>query len=63
MQIKQKEILFIKNQKSNEARKALIYYSEFYCRGKYSLTQLSEFLNLTLGGYSAKEEITFYALI
>lgn len=48
-----KEVLFSKCKKGNEARQSLIHYSEIYCRGKYTLTELSEKLNLTVGGYSS----------
>ena len=48
-----KESLFIRCQKRNEARQALIHYSEIYCRGKYPLTELAEMLNLSMGGYAS----------
>ena len=48
-----KEVLFSKCKKGNEARQLLIHYSEIYCRGRYTLTELSEKLNLTVGGYSS----------
>jgi hypothetical protein len=34
-------------------KQALIHYSEIYCRGRYSLTELSTKLNLSMGGYSS----------
>jgi len=51
-EIEEKE-LFSKCRKGNEPRQALIHYSEIYCRGRYTLTELSEKLNLTIGGYSS----------
>jgi hypothetical protein len=47
------ESLFLRCQKGNEPRQALIHYSEIYCRGRYSLTELSTKLNLSMGGYSS----------
>ena len=35
----------------NEQRQALIHFSECYCRGRYSLTELSKILKLSIGGY------------
>ena len=32
---------------------SLIHFSEIYCRGRYSSTELSTMLNLSLGGYSS----------
>ncbi len=48
-----KESLFLRCQKRNEPRQALIHCSELYCRGRYSLTELSTKLNLSMGGYSS----------
>ncbi len=48
-----KESLFLRCQKGNEPRQALIHCSELYCRGRYSLTELSTKLNLSMGGYSS----------
>jgi hypothetical protein len=48
-----KESLFLRCQKGNEPRQALIHFSEIYCRGKYSLTELSTMLNLSMGDYSS----------
>jgi hypothetical protein len=48
-----KESLFLRCQKGNEPRQALIHYSEIYCRERYSLTELSTKLNLSMGGYSS----------
>jgi REP element-mobilizing transposase RayT len=45
--------LFLRCKKGNEARQALIHFSEIYCRGKYTLTELAEKLNLSIGGYSS----------
>ena len=48
-----KELLFLRCKKRNKARQALIHYSEIYCRGKYSLTELAKMLNLSMGGYAS----------
>lgn len=45
------EKLLKKNTRNNDARQVLIYLASRYCRGKYSLTQLAEFFNLTVGGF------------
>jgi len=31
----------------------LIHYSVIYCRGRYSLKELGEMMNLSAGGYSS----------
>jgi REP element-mobilizing transposase RayT len=48
-----KPLLFSRNIKGNEARRALIHFSELYCRGRYPLIAIAERLNLTLGGYAS----------
>jgi hypothetical protein len=45
--------LFSKYGKCNEARQALIHFSELYCRGRYPLKDMAEMLNLKLGGYAS----------
>ena len=49
----EKYSLFLRCKKGNEPRQALIHFSEIYCRGRYSLTELSTMLNLSLCGYSS----------
>jgi REP-associated tyrosine transposase len=45
--------LLAKGNHNNEARQALIYFSERCCRGKHSLSKLANTLNLSVGGYSS----------
>jgi putative transposase len=48
-----KEVLFTKFQKNNEARQMLLFLSKYYCRGRYSLSELAEKFGLSIHGLSA----------
>ena len=39
--------------RGNEARQVLFYFASKYCRGRYSLTELSDKFGITLGGFSS----------
>ncbi len=48
------EDLLIPYQRGSEARQILIYLALKYCRGRYSLTEISQKLGMTLGGLSSR---------
>jgi putative transposase len=51
------ESLLPRYQHGNEARQVLVYLAAKYCRGRHSLVEISEWLNISIGGLTAGRRI------